>query len=71
MADQLERRVLIEHDDRVNGLEGGEHVAPLRVASQRPLRALQAPRRRVAIETHDECIAKAPGADEEVDMPRM
>src|SRR5207248_2133700 len=69
--DELEGRVLLEHDDGVDGLERGEHVGALGLAAHRTARPLQAPNGCVAVQPDDERVTGAACAHEHVDVTRM
>src|SRR4051812_18408584 len=48
--DQLERGVLLEQNDDVHHLERGQHVRPLRLTADRPLRTLEPAHRCIAVQ---------------------
>ena len=56
-ADQFERRVLIEYDDKVDRLQRRQHLgARMGLLHRSPL-ALQSPHGRIAVEADDEAVA--------------
>ena len=55
--DQVERRVLVEDDDEVDGLQRGQHLGAAVNGIDRPAFALQPRGRGVAVEPHHKPVA--------------
>ena len=70
-AEQLQRRVLIEHDHEIDRLERGEHLGARMHLLHRPPVALQALDRRIAVETDDEPVAGGTRLRQELDVAGM
>lgn len=70
-GDEIERRVLVEDDDGVDGLEPGENIGALCFAPDRTVGALQAPNARVAVQADEECVPAQARAAEDVEMAGM
>jgi len=68
VVDQLERGVLVEHRDGIDGLQPGEHVGALRFAADRAVRSLEAPDARVAVEADDERVAALTRTTKDVEV---
>ena len=71
MQDQLERRVLLEHDDRVDHRERREHVRALGVVRTGRVGPLSRSHGRVAVHADDERVALATRGEQHVDVPGM
>jgi hypothetical protein len=71
VSNQLERRVFVEDDDGVDGLEASEHVRAFGLRPDGPLRALEAPNAGVAVEADDERIAKLTRTAQNVEVTRV
>jgi hypothetical protein len=70
-SNELERRVFLEYDDRVDRFERCENITPFGCASNRPVWSLQSADRRVAINADEQALAPLARAKQYVDMPRM
>jgi len=69
--DQLERRVLVEQGDGIDGLEGRHDIDAFRLAPDRTIRTLKASNRRVTVHANDQGVAALPGAGEDVYVARV
>ena len=69
--DELERRVLVEQRDRIDGLEGRDHIDTFPLAPDRTIRPLEAANRGVTVHANDQGVATLAGTDEDVDVARV
>src|SRR5262249_4968430 len=65
------RRVLVEDDDEIDGLQPGKNLGACLYRLHGTAGALQAGYRGVTVETHNETIARPSGASQQFDMARM
>src|SRR3954471_3329541 len=71
LHDQLEGCVLLEHDHAIDRLERGDDIGALGLTAHGTRRTLEATYRSIAVDRHDEVIAGAAGAGNDVHVARM
>ena len=70
-GDQVDRRVLLEDDDEVDGFERREHFRTRPFVLNRAIGALQPPHRGVAVEPHDQAVAGGTRRGQHLDVAGM
>ena len=70
-TNQLERRVLVEDGDGIDGLEGGEDVRSFTLRPHGPLGSLETFDRGVAVDADNQRVATRTRAHEDVDVSGM
>lgn len=69
--DQVDRRVLLEDHDEVDGFECGQHFGTRALVLDRAIRALQPPHRGVAVEADDQPVAGGARRGQNLDVAGM
>jgi hypothetical protein len=70
-GDQVDRRVLLEDHDEIDGFERGQHFGTCLLVLDRTIRALQPPHRGVAVEADDQAIAGGARRGQHLDVAGM
>src|SRR6516165_11073197 len=71
VPDQLDRRILLEHDNQIDRLDRGEHLGARMLVLHRPVLALQPRDRCVAVQADHQPVAGRVGFGQELDMAGM
>lgn len=70
-GDQVDRRVLLEDDDEIDGFQRRQHLGARTLVLDRAIGALQPPHRGVAVEAHDQPIAGCARRRQHLDVAGM
>ncbi|CUU16974.1 hypothetical protein CDS [Bradyrhizobium sp.] len=70
-GDQIDRRILLEEDDEVDGFERREHFRTRTFVLNRAIGALQPPHRGIAVEADDQAIAGSARRGQHLDVAGM